>query len=767
MPFFTRPRFEDREIVQWSGETISLSGQTFINNNGYIHINGPLLDFTGSTSASTQYVIAGVSGYINVGETSSFIVQPPIILQSGSTGTTTVDVTGYILGGLDATGRVTWYPSSVFFSGGTGTGGTTTIIQFTGNTSASCITDLWVTNVYGCGTTPTGKALNIQPTGNDTTGIGLIPGSHPTYPLAILQLFGNTGTIPTFRITNSGGSTHLDVDDLGHFNWDNGSALVLKTGTSLTIETGASNGYILTSDASGNATWQPCCSTGSTSSTFTGNTSADCITNLYVSNLNSCSPLNIQNISSGDVLIGANGGVNVGIGTISPGTKLEVSGKTKTIELQVTDGAVNGYVLTSDALGNATWQPASTGGTIIVSSGSTSPYVFGPNIYDIVTLSGNNFTLSNTSIVLGGINNVAQGFGSSIINGEGGTITGSSKSVIINGINHWIETSVRSIIGNGTSNSITGILPSRENVILNGSNNSVSGSTIKSSIINGSNHSLQTSNSLIGCGTQHSITNGDYAGILLGDNNSIIGSLFSSTYSLIGGGVSNSISNSTHSFIGNGTSNVINNIDPSTPVSYSTILGGTNNTINYSYSSINGGQSNSIQHSNTHIIGSNITTTANDTTYTEKLNAGASSVNSYQGHLNVNDYNTVGPIRPNYISPLLTSGNTTGGTWSVTIPAGWVVEDILVYIKTSDLTIAGTSVYTSGGVWSSSIIVGFSLGHNIFTQFTTEPNGPHYFASSDTLFVNFVDAFGGPTTLTTGEYKVFIKYWDGTELGIF
>jgi hypothetical protein len=59
-------------------------------------------------------------------------------------------------------------------------------------------------------------------------------------------------------------------------------------------------------------------------SSFTGNTSADCITNLYVSNLNSCSPLNIQPYAVGNVLIGANGDVNVGIGTNSPGAKLDI-----------------------------------------------------------------------------------------------------------------------------------------------------------------------------------------------------------------------------------------------------------------------------------------------------------------------------------------------------------------------------------------------------------------------------------------------------------
>jgi hypothetical protein len=88
---------------------------------------------------------------------------------------------------------------------------------------------------------------------------------------------------------------------------------------------------------------------------FSGNTSSDCITDIYVSNLNSCSPLHIQNISSGDVLILENGNGFVGVGTSTPTETLDVSGKTKTVRLQVTNGAVNGYVLTSDSFGNTSW----------------------------------------------------------------------------------------------------------------------------------------------------------------------------------------------------------------------------------------------------------------------------------------------------------------------------------------------------------------------------------------------------------------------------
>ncbi len=46
---------------------------------------------------------------------------------------------------------------------------------------------------------------------------------------------------------------------------------------------------------------------------------------------------------------------NVGIGVTNPVEKLEVAGTTKTTELQITQGAVLGFVLRSDATGNATW----------------------------------------------------------------------------------------------------------------------------------------------------------------------------------------------------------------------------------------------------------------------------------------------------------------------------------------------------------------------------------------------------------------------------
>jgi len=52
----------------------------------------------------------------------------------------------------------------------------------------------------------------------------------------------------------------------------------------------------------------------------------------------------------------------IGIGTNTPSDKLQVIGTVSTTGFRMTNGASNGYVLTSDATGNATWAPSSGGG---------------------------------------------------------------------------------------------------------------------------------------------------------------------------------------------------------------------------------------------------------------------------------------------------------------------------------------------------------------------------------------------------------------------
>jgi hypothetical protein len=89
---------------------------------------------------------------------------------------------------------------------------------------------------------------------------------------------------------------------------------------------------------------------------FTGNTSGNCISDLYVTNLNSCSPLHIQPTNSGNVYIGESGGVNVGIGTITPTSKVDISGSTGYSQLRVrTDYTPSSSGDTNGEIGNFSW----------------------------------------------------------------------------------------------------------------------------------------------------------------------------------------------------------------------------------------------------------------------------------------------------------------------------------------------------------------------------------------------------------------------------
>ena len=263
MNFFTRPTIEDRSMVQYSSMTITLSGQTNISNLGQFVIQGPILDFTGTTSASTLYTIAGVSGYINYGNVSSFKIQPPSFIQSGTTGTTTVDVTGYILSSLDADGNIVWsQPVDINISGFT----------------------------Y-----------------NDANKLTILNNNGSEYSVYLNQFSGLTINGSVSATTYYGDGSNLTGLVSNDFYVTGGTYV----GTTLTLE--RQNGSVVI--------------TGFTS-VFTGNTSASCITDLFVSNVNSCSPLHIQNISSGNVLIGENGGVNVGIGTSTPTAKLHINNTT-------------------------------------------------------------------------------------------------------------------------------------------------------------------------------------------------------------------------------------------------------------------------------------------------------------------------------------------------------------------------------------------------------------------------------------------------------
>jgi trimeric autotransporter adhesin len=110
---------------------------------------------------------------------------------------------------------------------------------------------------------------------------------------------------------------------------------------------------------------------------------------------------------------------NVGIGTINPTEKLEVAGKTKTSNLQVTTGAGVGKVLTSDTSGNATWQTATTPNTW----GLTGNAGTNPAINFIGTTDDNDIIFKRNNFIAGRISIINTSFGSfSLISNTTGSL---------------------------------------------------------------------------------------------------------------------------------------------------------------------------------------------------------------------------------------------------------------------------------------------------------------------------------------------------------
>ena len=229
--------------------------------------------------------------------------------------------------------------------------------------------------------------------------------------------------------------------------------LVQRIGTVLLASTG---GTILVSTAmfvggQESGTINPfVANSGITTTTLSANTisattigaSGNCVTDLYISNIHSCSPLNIQPNDEGNVYFGSTSGVtidlsnnrlgvgianptaklhvnntsssnsflveddtnpdstpfvidnsgNVGIGTGTPSEKLEVSGKTKTTTFQLTTTPTAGYVLTSDVSGNGTWQAQAAGGAPTLRNVTATTTFATPN--ETINCTGNTFTVN-------------------------------------------------------------------------------------------------------------------------------------------------------------------------------------------------------------------------------------------------------------------------------------------------------------------------------------------------------------------------------------
>lgn len=273
-------------------------------------------------------------------------------------------VPGFVLTS-DAVGNATWQPAP----GGGGAAWLLSGNNLTGGEVLGSLTGGQVNFVYN-GTpagflgdnnnTAFGEASMATGTagvnGNTAMGYGAMNGNTGSENSAYgLKALVNNGA----NRNNAFGLAALNQNVSGAENVAVGTQSMLQNDGSLNVAVG--NDAFM-NNQTGSANTIVGYSAGLVNITGDKNTLLGYLTDMTSPNLNNATAIGAgaQVCADNSLILG--NGANVGIGTCSPTEKLEVIGKTKTDDLQVVNGAVPGFVLTSDAVGNATWQPAAGGG---------------------------------------------------------------------------------------------------------------------------------------------------------------------------------------------------------------------------------------------------------------------------------------------------------------------------------------------------------------------------------------------------------------------
>ena len=498
-PFYTRPPFEDRQLVQYSGTSITLSGDTNVYPTGNLRIYknafpglvatsidadgtvgwGPISGISWSVSACTSplYVNNLVSCPLSAGtiqvDAGSFDLNSELrFLISLSAGTNNdevlvVDSNGYVksVSNLGGIGNMWYVPfgytltvpdnyqsfiygdlyvlgtidlqtnaqlvvlnGNIILSGGSIIGsGTTQLVTlgggggccFTGGTG-SCITDFYVSNIHSC------SPLNINPLDEGNIYFGsisavtidlqnngnlyvkgeniihtnlvsdpssLIPGLNGQSNLTILfnTPTGSTGIVTSNPSTS--GSSRLILGQsfapnperhisINHYGPDYIRDAIAPTNgfdfyknKSVIANSIDSNGLVISLDVNGNQS------------------------RLWFE----------ENAESGMIIAGRGigNGLSLGIslnpdGTEMPSSNLQIGGTGTTGTFKYIDGnQQNGYVLTSDSDGNATWQVPTGGGGGGTFTGNTSAScitdLYLTNIYGC----GNDVNIISTTNITG------------------------------------------------------------------------------------------------------------------------------------------------------------------------------------------------------------------------------------------------------------------------------------------------------------------------------------------------------------------------------
>jgi len=343
---------------------------------------------------------------------------PDVTVTGGTYNPSTGEVTFYnnTGGTFNVSGFVTGFTDS-YVSGGTYSAGTATFTNTTGGTFT--VTGFNETNIYNSDGTLTGNRTITQGNydldldGNENSRLQtsytstINPLDNGSFTSSLIGTFfthnddtndiyfsaslfpGNSSMNVGVISTNVNTGINFNSSKVSLTHYDGVSitkeVAVDISGISVNQEyyfpnTDGSDGQILKTDGSGTTYWANACDcpyTGGTvtgATTFTGGLSATSVTGntIWAEKIRGkLGPIQFNDTDGGNIYFGSTSGITldvinrrIGIGTTTPTTDLDVTGKTRTATLQVTSGATNGYVLTSDGSGNATWQVSSGGVSI-------------------------------------------------------------------------------------------------------------------------------------------------------------------------------------------------------------------------------------------------------------------------------------------------------------------------------------------------------------------------------------------------------------------
>jgi len=457
---------------------------------------------------------------------------------------------GYVLTQLDSSGRAGWVFNSAsastntFVTGGTlngtnldltwNTGGSVPSIDFsslsgetfTGNTSGDCITDLYLTNLYGC------SPLHIEPSGVNNVYIVENGGNVG---------IGTTGT--TEKLHVSGGDILVEGSN-GKFYTDlSNSVFRFSAGTSdlttLGISTPSSGSLLIGTRGSTEPSFPGYGKQGDgflySSAEQNGlniisqqGTSKDDYIRFYVGQSSGAVPANTP-----DIHIQGSGVTrgNVGINTKTPTEKLHIEGS-----IRMVDGnESNGYVLTSDANGVGSWA-ASAGGTFTGNtSGDCITDLYLTNLYGCSPITVHDTITYNGSIIDSATTN-------SFIFGDSHVLTGDTGSI------HGVDYDSNVLLG-GSDNRISLFQIGKYNTIAGGSGNFIDGRSLSNFILGSTDSNISgvfASGSAILSGNLNEIVGSPSCVIVGGDSNGISGN---SVNSIVIGGTNNSLTSTDNSII--------------------------------------------------------------------------------------------------------------------------------------------------------------------------------------------------------------------------